>query len=251
MSSVRTTISVAVQDTTRCRNRGYQYSPNLTCPVSDACARASFSPLSPCPHTWYQQTSIRQPKKCPSTRTNKKNTTHLALQIERGSVRKRAFSPQLRRKRTQRAKHALALSADRRNDAHAELLWRVGLRSEHRGVVVDAGIDEQRAALARAVAGAKRVDPAGLDVDARYLGSVMSCEYGELDGAAPGVRREDGADVFVARAPFEKKEATTRNTPENENVRGLRQKKMRSYPKMASLQDSESIRMVSATTARQ
>jgi hypothetical protein len=27
-------------------------------------------------------------------------------------------------------------------------------------------------------------------------------EYGELDGAAPGVRREDGADVFVARAPF-------------------------------------------------
>jgi len=72
---------------------------------------------------------------------------------------------------------------------------------------VDAGIDEQRAARARAravVAGAERVDAAGLDVDARYLGSVVSCEYGELDGAAPGVRREDGADVFVARAPSKK-----------------------------------------------
>ena len=131
--------------------------------------------------------------------------THLASQIERGSVRIRAFSPQLRRKRPQRIKHALALSADRRNDARAELLWRVALRSEHGGIVVDVGIDGQRAALVRAVvAGAERVDAAGLDIDARYLGSVVSCEYGELDGAAPGVRREDGANVFVARAPSKK-----------------------------------------------
>ena len=147
----------------------------------------------------------------------RKKATHLALQIERGSVRIRAFSPQLRRERTQRIEHALALSADRRNDARAELLWRAGLRSEHRGVVVDAGVDEQRAALARAgviAAGAEGVDAAGLDVDARNLGSVVGREYGELDGAAPGVRREDGADVFVARAPFSKwgVGGTTRNT---------------------------------------
>ena len=83
-------------------------------------------------------------KRFPSTHEQKreKNATHLAPQIERGSVRIRAFGPQLRRKRTQRTEHALALSADRRNDARAELLWRARLRSEHRGVVVDAGIDE-------------------------------------------------------------------------------------------------------------
>jgi hypothetical protein len=74
---------------------------------------------------------------------------------------------------------------------------------------VYAGIDEERAARACAcvvvAAGAERVDAAGLDIDARDLGSVVSCEYGELDGAAPGVRREDGADVFLARAAFRKR----------------------------------------------
>ena len=80
---------------------------------------------------------------------------------------------------------------------------------------MDAGIDEQRAALARAgviAAGAERVDAAGLDVDARYLGSVVGREYGELDGAAPGERREDGADVFVTWAPFRNGGGTMRNT---------------------------------------
>jgi hypothetical protein len=43
------------------------------------------------------------------------------------------------------------------------------------------------------------VDAAGLDVDACDLGAVVGCEDRELDGAAPRVRREDGADVFVAR----------------------------------------------------
>ena len=166
---------------------------------------------------------IRQPahekKKCP---------THLASQIERGSVRIRAFIPQLGRERPQRIKHAFALSADRRNDARAEVLWRVGLRSEHGSVVVDARIDEERAARARArvVVGAERVDATGLDVDARDLSSVVSCEYGELDGAAPGVRREDGADVFVARAALfrEKKMKQARHVIINEDVCGLRQR---------------------------
>jgi hypothetical protein len=41
-------------------------------------------------------------------------------------------------------------------------------------------------------------------------------EYGELDGAAPGVRREDGADVFVARAPFRNWGARRAIRPVNE-----------------------------------
>ena len=148
-------------------------------------------------------TSIRQPTHEQTEKNKIKMSTYLAFQIERGSVRIRALIPQLGRKRPQRSKHALALSADRRDDARAKFLWRVGLRRKHGGVVVDARIDEERAARARVVvAGAERVDATGLDVDARDLGFVMSCEYGELDGAAPGVRREDGADVFFARAAF-------------------------------------------------
>jgi len=128
--------------------------------------------------------------------------THLALQIERGSIRIRTLSPQLRRERLQRPEHALALSAARGYDARAEFLGRVGLRSEHRGVVVDPGIDEQRAALARTRRGrAEAVDAAGLDVDARDLGSVVRCEDRELDAAAPGIWGEDRADVLVARMP--------------------------------------------------
>ncbi len=102
----------------------------------------------------------------------------------------------------------LSLSADHWNDARAELLCRITLRSEDSGIVVDAGIDEEHAALTcTVVAGAKVVDAAGLDVDARYLSSVVSCEYGELDCATPGVRREDGVDVFVTGAAFRKNEA--------------------------------------------
>ena len=141
---------------------------------------------------------------------SKERDTHLAFQIKRGSIRVRAFRPQLRRKRTQRLEHALALSSARGDDARAELLRRVRRRRQHRGVVVDPRIHEQRAARRcrrrrrRTVvaAGAKPVDAAGLDVDARDLGPVVCCEYRELDRAAPGVRREDCADVFVAWTPF-------------------------------------------------
>jgi len=111
-----------------------------------------------------------------------------------------AFSLQLSCKRLQRIKHAFALGADRQNDAHAEPLWCVALQSKDGGIIVDAGIDEERVALAHTiVAGAKqRVDAAGLDVDARYLGSVVSCKYGELNCTTPGVWREDGTDGFIA-----------------------------------------------------
>ena len=132
-----------------------------------------------------------------------RKTTHLAFQIERRSVRVRAFSPQPRRERTQRLDHALSLDADGGHNARAEFLGRVWLRGEHRGIVVDPGIDEQCAALARAVGGTKIVDAACLDVDARDLDSVVRCQYRELDRAAPGVRREDRANVLVARTTCE------------------------------------------------
>jgi hypothetical protein len=84
---------------------------------------------------------------------------------------------------------------------------------------VDPGIDEQRTALARArgPAAASRgwaeaVDAAGLDVNARDLGSVVRCEDRELDAAAPGVWGEDRADVLVARMPFEKKNEKKKST---------------------------------------
>ena len=95
----------------------------------------------------------------------------------------------------QRLEHALALGADRRHDAHAKILRRAGLRGKHCGIVVDPGIDEQRAALARV---AEAVDTARLDVDACDLGAVVRREDRELYGATPRVRREDGADVLVA-----------------------------------------------------
>ena len=141
--------------------------------------------------------------------------THFALQIKSRSVRVRAFRAQLRRKRTQCLDYAPALHRSARGDnARAEFLWRVRRRGKHRGVVVDPRIYEQHAALrvwratacarARArsvVVGAEPVDAPGLDVDARDLGSVVCCEYRELNRAAPGVRGENCADVFVAWMP--------------------------------------------------
>lgn len=157
-----------------------------------------FLTLKSLPAYLAPNTRICQPQKQPYSNTKK---THLALQIERRSVRVRAFSPQLRRERTQRLEHALSLCTDGGHDARAELLGRARLRGEHRGVVVDPGIDEQRAALARAavVGGAKNVDAAGLDVDARDLDPVVRCQDRELDRAAPGEGGEDRADVLVAR----------------------------------------------------
>ena len=141
-----------------------------------------------------------------------RNNAHLALQIERRGVRKCAFSPQLRCERTQRLEHALSLGAARRHDARAEFLGRTGFRSEHRGVVVDPGIDQQGAVIARTVGGAKTVDAAGLNIDARDLNSVVCCEYRELDGAAPGLRREDCPDVLIARMTFEERKKARRAT---------------------------------------
>lgn len=141
--------------------------------------------------------------------------THLALQIKSSGIRIRAFGPQLRRKRLQGLQHALALGSVRGDHTRAELLGRLWRRSEHRGVVMDPRIDEQHAALrlrlrrgstivgigAGAGAASEAVDPAGLDVDTRYLGPVVCGEDRELDRAAPGIRREDCADVFVAWTP--------------------------------------------------
>jgi hypothetical protein len=113
------------------------------------------------------------------------NDAHLAFQIKRRGVRVCAFSPQLRREHAQCRKHALTLGAARGYNARAEFLRRVRFRSKHCGIVVDSGIDEQRAALACTAGGAKIVDAAGLDVDARDLDSIVCCEYRELDRAAP------------------------------------------------------------------
>ena len=77
---------------------------------------------------------------------------------------------------------------------------------------MDPRIDEQHAALRRAhwrtrvgiiIGGvaSEAVDPAGLDVDTRDLGPVVCGEDRELDRAAPRIRREDCADVFVAWTP--------------------------------------------------
>ena len=147
-----------------------------------------------------------------------KKKTHLALQIKSSGVRIRAFGPQLRRKRLQRLQHALALIGSARgHHACAKFLGRVWRRSEHRGVVMDPRIDEQYAALrsararARARVGtivggggtvAEAVDPTGLDVDARDFGPVVRGEDRELYRAAPGIRREDRTDVFVAWTSF-------------------------------------------------
>jgi hypothetical protein len=134
-------------------------------------------------------------------------TTHLALQIKSSSIRKRAFGPQLRRKRLQRLQYALAFISARGYYTRAKFLGRVWRRSEHRCVVMDPRIDEQHATLrgARAaIIGAEAVDPASLDVDTRDLGLVMCGEDCELDSAAPGIRRENRADVFVAWAPARK-----------------------------------------------
>jgi hypothetical protein len=75
---------------------------------------------------------------------------------------------------------------------------------------MDPRIDEQHTALrgARARAAiigagtAEAVNPAGLDVNTRNLGSVVCGEDRELDRAAPGIRRENCADVFIAWVPF-------------------------------------------------
>src|SRR5260221_14632738 len=117
--------------------------------------------------------------------------THLTSQIECGSIHIWAFSPQLSCKHLQCIKHTLALSADRWNDAHTEPLWCIALQSEDSGIIVDAGIDEEHVALAcTVVTGAKQhVDAASLNVDARYLGSVVSCEYGGLNCTTLGVWR--------------------------------------------------------------
>ncbi len=135
--------------------------------------------------------------------------THLTLQIKSGSVRICAFGPQLRRKRSEGLEYAPALSSTHRYYTRAELLGRVWRRGEYRGIVVDPRIDEQHAALRAACAsasvsiiGAEAVDAAGFDVDARDLGPVVCGEDRELDRAAPGIRGENCADVFVAWTPF-------------------------------------------------
>ena len=148
--------------------------------------------------------------------------THLALQIKSSSIRIRAFGPQFRRKRLQGLQHALALDSVRGDHTRAELLGRLWRRSEHRGVVMDPRIDEQYAALrlrlrgstiVGAGAASEAVDTAGLDVDARYLGPVVCGKDRELDRAAPGIRRENRADVFVAWTPVTTGEAKKNKTP--------------------------------------
>jgi hypothetical protein len=82
----------------------------------------------------------------------------------------------------------LALSADRRNDAHAKVLRRIGLWGQHSSIVVDPGIYDQRTAVTHTMCIAEAVDTARLNVDAGDLGAVVGCEDRELDGAAPRVR---------------------------------------------------------------
>jgi hypothetical protein len=147
--------------------------------------------LSPFPHTY--EGDIR---KDPEFEGGEQHS-YLALQIKRRGIRVRPLCPQLRSKRTQRIEHLLALSADRRHDAHAKVLRRVGLRGKHSSVVMNPGIYEQSAAAP--FARAEAVDATGLDVDACDLGAVVGREDRELYGAAPRVRREDRADVLVAR----------------------------------------------------
>jgi hypothetical protein len=73
---------------------------------------------------------------------------------------------------------------------------------------MDPRIDEQHAVLGAALAcipivgGAKAINAASLDVDARDFGTVVRGEDRELDRATPGVRRENCADVLVAWTPF-------------------------------------------------
>lgn len=53
----------------------FQYSPNSTCPVSVACIRASFSPLSPFPHIYQsREISNNQHTPPPILQTNQKRT---------------------------------------------------------------------------------------------------------------------------------------------------------------------------------
>ena len=120
-------------------------------------------------------------------------------------------------------------------------------------------IDKQHAALRgarvaiRRVIGAEAVDPAGLDVDTRDLGAVVCGEDCELDRAAPGVRREDRADVLFAWTPVPFVEE-----PPEPDVREkiykredfLRYKGTDTYPRMTSLQVSGSRRIAWATTAK-
>ena len=188
---------------------------------------------------------------------------YLTLQIERRRVRVRPFRPQLRRERTQRLERALARGADRRHDAHAEILRRVGLRGEHGGIVVDPGIHEQRAALARAVGVAEAVHAARLDVDAGDLGAVVRRKDRELYGASPRVRREDGADVVVARTSVHGFGFALRvgwvpsavlESKKKSKWAGLGRYEghvaMCSHPRMASVHVSGSLRIASATTMR-
>ena len=112
---------------------------------------------------------------------------------------------------------ASARSAAREHDARAEFLGRIGIRSEHRDVAVDPGIDERRVALVR-IRGGQNCRCGRSQRDDRNPVPVACCEYRELEGTAPGVWREDRA--YVAPANFE--ERTTRNVLGCKYLRGLR-----------------------------
>lgn len=164
--------------------------------------------------------------------------THLTLQFKRGGIRVRSLRTQGVRQLLRGHEHCIAVAVRAyRHDSLVEVWRRVRRRGDARSVVVDARVDEHTSRAGCALRRRREVvDAPRLNVDRRNLRGVVRRENGQLDRTTPGARLQYCADVlFSGTAAAECQEVLCigeRNT----------------YPRIASLHVSGSLRIASATT---
>ena len=157
-----------------------QYSPKLTCPVSAACARASFSPVKPFPQFYNE---VQAPMN-----EHKRIYTNLALQSKRRRVCKCLLGPELIRQSLCCLQDRIALRR-RPPNWHYRLVEIFGCILDWcqcRRVVVDSRVDQNRPVSRIDLWGGREVIyPASLYVDGGNFGTVIFCQNGQFDGSAP------------------------------------------------------------------
>ena len=127
--------------------------------------------------------------------------THLALEVECRRVRVRPLRPQRVCQLLRRPQHLIVLLVILAPTPYClvEFAGRVKHRRDARRVVMNARVDYDRA-VSCVLLGRRReaVYATGLNVDRRDFGTVVFCEDGEFNGAAPCLWFEDGSDVFLS-----------------------------------------------------
>ena len=174
---------------------GIQYSPKFACPVSAACARASFSPVKPFPQFYNE---IEAPMN-----GYERMCTNLALQGECRHVCERLLGPELIRQALRCFQNRIALRRrpSDRYDCLVEIFGCILDWCQCRCVVVNSRVDQDGPASGIGLWGRREVIyPAGLHVDGGNPSVVMFCQNSEFDGSAPRRWFQYRRDIVVSRS---------------------------------------------------